>query len=170
MRLRIRYHNTPALLPLRETNLLRMVESPVGFRCQSCSAGPRIAAYRTSGSTILKALVVGLFVATGIGFFWGNFPSWGFYMTLLLGFGTVEAMARASNYKRGNDLQMAAYGVILIGLIVSRYTIIIDNNSSVQFVFDNFSNIGVRSALYLRLVPDLVFMAIPFGIAYIRFR
>ena len=147
-----------------------MVESPVGFRCQSCSSGPRVSAYRTSSPALLKALGIGLVVASAIGVFWGFFPSWGFYMALLLGFGTVEAMAWASNYKRGSDLQMAAWGMILIGLVVSRYTIIIDNNSSVQFVIDNLDSTLLRDALYLRLIPDFLFMAIPFGIAYIRFR
>jgi len=147
-----------------------MVESPVGFRCQECSSGRRVSAYRASSTTIIKALGVGLFVAAGVGYLWGNFPAWGFYMALLLGFGTAEGMARASNYKRGNDLQMAAYGMILIGLVISRYTIIIENDSSVQFVLDNLGADGLRQALYLRLIPDFVFMAIPFGIAYIRFR
>jgi hypothetical protein len=147
-----------------------MVVSPVGFRCQDCSSGRRVSAYRASSTNIIKALGVGLIVAAGVGYLWGNFPSWGFYMALLLGFGTVEAMARASNYKRGNDLQIAAYGMILIGLVVSRYTIIIDNGSSVQFVLDNLDNNQLRLALYLQLVPDFVFMAIPFAIAYIRFR
>lgn len=147
-----------------------MVESPVGFRCQSCSSGRRVSAYRASNSNILKALGTGLIVASAVGVFWGFFPAWGFYMALLLGFGTVEAMAWASNYKRGSDLQMAAWGMILIGLIVSRYTIIIDNNSSVDFVVNNLDNTLLRNALYLQLIPDFLFMAIPFAIAYIRFR
>jgi hypothetical protein len=139
-----------------------MVESPVGFRCQACSSGRRVSAYRAVG--------VGLIVASAIGVFWGFFPAWGFYMAMLLGFGTVEAMAWASNYKRGNDLQLAAWGMIAIGLVVSRYTIIIDNNSSVDFVLNNLDSTLLRNALYLRLIPDIAFMAIPFAIAYIRFR
>lgn len=147
-----------------------MVESPVGYRCQECSTGRRVSAYRPSSSAILKAVGVGFFVAAGIGYLWGNFPAWGFYMAMLLGFGTVEAMARASNYKRGSDLQMAAYGMILIGLVVSRYTISVDIGLSMRIILDNLSNDGLRRVLYLRLIPDFVFMAIPFFIAYIRFR
>lgn len=153
-----------------------MVESPVGFRCRECSAGPRIAAYRTSGTLLLRSTALGLVVAIAAGFFWGNFPSWGFFMALLLGFGTVEAMSWAANYKRGNDLQAAAFGAIGVGLIVSRYTIALVNPEnipielSLQFLIDNFDNELARRIFYLRIIPDFLFMAIPFVIAYIRFR
>lgn len=147
-----------------------MVESPVGYRCQDCSSGRRVSAYRPSGSAILKAMGVGVLVAASVGYLWGNFPAWGFYMALLLGFGSAEAMARASNYKQGNDLQIAAYGVILIGLVVSRYTMLLESGLTAQTAIDNLGNEGLRFILHLRLVPDFVFMAIPFAIAYIRFR
>ncbi|CAN5817305.1 hypothetical protein BH23CHL2_BH23CHL2_07470 [soil metagenome] len=153
-----------------------MTESPVGYRCQECSAGPRVSAYRASSPALLKSLGVGLFVSAGIGFLWGNYPSWAFYMALLLGFGTVEAMARASNYKRGNELQIAAFGSILIGLAVSRYTLAVVNPEgfpvalSLQFLLENADQEIVRRAFYLRIIPDFLFMAIPFVIAYIRFR
>lgn len=153
-----------------------MVESPVGYRCQACSAGPRVSAYRTSSTTLLKASALGFAVAAGIGFIWGNYPSWGFYMALALGFGTAEAMAWASNYKQGGELQAAAFGAILIGLVVSRYTLAIVNPEnlpftlSLQFLLENADQEIVRRAFYLRFIPDFVFMAIPFFIAYIRFR
>jgi hypothetical protein len=153
-----------------------MVESPVGYRCPDCSSGPRLAAYRTSNTLFLRAMAAGFTVAIAVGYFWGNFPSWGFYMALLLGFGTVEAMARAANYKRGNDLQAAAFGAIFIGLLVSRYTIALVNPENVPFslsldlLLENYDQDFVRRAFYVRLVPDFLFMAIPFVIAHIRFR
>lgn len=153
-----------------------MVESPVGYRCRDCSSGPRVAAYRTSNALILRAVGAGFVVAIAIGFLWGNYPNWGFYMALLLGFGTVEAMAWACNYKRGGDLQAAAFGAIAIGLLVSRYTIAMLNpedwpfDMSMQFLLDNFDQEVVRRVYYLRVIPDFIFMAIPFVIAYIRFR
>ena len=153
-----------------------MVESPVGYRCQECSSGVRVSAYRASGGAIARALGVGLVVAAAIGFFWGNYPSWGFYMALLLGFGTVEAMAWASNEKRGDQLQVAAYGSILIGLAISRYTITVVNPEnfpfplSLQFLLENIDQEAIRRVYYLRVIPDFLFMAIPFLIAYIRFR
>ncbi|MEZ4523322.1 MAG: hypothetical protein R3A46_17025 [Thermomicrobiales bacterium] len=125
---------------------------------------------------MLKAGGLGLLVAAAIGFLWGNYPSWNFYMALLLGFGTVEAMAWASNYKKGNELRVAAFGAILVGLVVSRYTIAIVNPENVpiplslQFLLENADQDIVRRIFYLRFIPDFVFMAIPFVIAHIRFR
>lgn len=153
-----------------------MVESPVGYRCQACSSGTRVSVYRASSSAVLKAFGIGAVVASGIGFLWGNYPSWGFYMALLMGFGAVEAMARVSNYKRGQTLQIAAFGAILIGLFVSRYTLMTVNPEnfpvelSLQLLLENADQDIIRRAFYLRLIPDFLFMAIPFGIAYIRFR
>lgn len=153
-----------------------MIESPVGFRCPDCASGPRVGAYRTSGTVLLRAAVVGFVVAAAIGFFWGNFPEWGFFMALLLGFGTVEAMARAANYKQGSELQIAAFGAILLGILISRYTIALINpegwplDISIQFLFENFGQDITRRIFYLRFIPDFLFMAIPFVIAYIRFR
>ena len=153
-----------------------MIETPVGYRCAECAIGPRVAAYRTTNLTFIRAMAVGMLVAFAVGFLWGNFPAWGFYTALLMGFGTVEAMARAANYKRGGDLMVAAFGAILIGLLVSRYTIILVNPQnvpvplSVNFVIDNINEEFVRRIVYLRPIPDFLFMAIPFFLAYIRFR
>lgn len=153
-----------------------MVESPVGYRCQACSAGARVSAYRPSSIGVFKALGIGVVVASGIGFLWGNYPSWGFYLALIMGFGTVEAMAKVSNYKRGQSLQIAAYGSILLGLFVSRYTLMTVNPEnfpvelSLQLLLENADQDIIRRAFYLRLIPDFLFMAIPFVIAYIRFR
>jgi DNA-directed RNA polymerase subunit RPC12/RpoP len=153
-----------------------MVESPVGYRCPDCSSGPRVSAYRTTNALLARATGVGLVVAAAIGFLWGNFPSWNFYMALLLGFGTVEAMARAGNDKRGSELQIAAFGAVAIGLIVSRYTIAMVNpenfpiDLTFQLLRDNPDQDIIRRVFYLRIIPDFLFMAIPFAIAYIRFR
>jgi hypothetical protein len=153
-----------------------MVSTPVGYRCPECAAGPRLGAYRTTNIAFLKAFVVGAVVALAIGFFWGNFPEWGFFMALLIGFGTVEAMARVSNYKRGGDLMAAAMGVIAIGIIVSRYTIAVVNPEgvpielSVDMILTDYNQEIIQRIFYVRFIPDFLFMAIPFVIAYIRFR
>ncbi|MFW6074395.1 MAG: hypothetical protein ACOC9Y_02300 [Chloroflexota bacterium] len=147
-----------------------MVESPVGYRCPQCSSGPRIGAYHTTNTLFLKAAGVGLLIAVAVGIFWGLFPTWNFYMALLLGFGAVEGMAWAANYKRGADLQIAAFGVITIGIIVSRYTIALDNGLDVSVILQNLGQPFFRDFFYLRLIPDFLFMAIPYVIAYIRFR
>jgi len=153
-----------------------MVESPVGYRCRECSSGPAVAMYRTSGALLARATGIGVLVAITIGVLWGNFPAWGFWMALLLGFGTAEAMAWAARYKRGSDLQVAAFGAVLIGLVVSRYTLAVVNpenwpfEMTFQVLMDNFDQEFIRRAYYLRTIPDLVFAVIPFVIAYIRFK
>ncbi len=153
-----------------------MVESPVGFRCRDCASGPTISVYRTSSQLLIRALAAGTVVAIGVGILWGYFPAWGFYMALLLGFGTAEAMAWAAKYKRGRELQVTAFGAMAIGLVVSRYTIAVVNpehfpiDLTFQLLIDNFDQEVIRSAFYLQVIPDFLFMAIPFAIAYIRFR
>lgn len=133
-------------------------------------------AYRTTNVTFLKAFVVGAVVAVAIGFFWGNFPSWGFFMAMLMGFGTVEAMAWAANYKRGGDLMAAAMGVIAVGIVISRYTIAMVNPENVpidlsfDMILNNYDQEIIQRIFYVRVIPDFLFMAIPFVIAYIRFR
>lgn len=132
--------------------------------------------YRTSNVTFLKAFVVGAVVALTIGFFWGNFPGWGFFMAMLMGFGTVEAMARVANYKRGGDLMAGAMGVIAVGIVVSRYTIAMVNPEnvpielSIDMILNDYSQEIIQRIFYVRVIPDFLFMAIPFAIAYIRFR
>src|ERR671911_256859 len=87
-----------------------------GLRCSRCGkpicpdcAGVRgLPTYRTSGSVLLRATGAGLLVAIGVAVLWRFFPDWGFYLSLLIGFGVVETMARVAKYKRGTDLQLAA--------------------------------------------------------------
>lgn len=147
-----------------------MVESPVGYRCPQCSSGPQVSAYRTTTPLFLRTIAVGLLIATAVGIFWGLFPSWNFYMAILMGFATVEGMARTARYKRGPDLQAAAFGIITIGVLISRYVIAADNGFEVMTVVQNLDQPFIRSFFYLRLIPDLLFVAIPYVIAYIRFR
>lgn len=148
-----------------------MVGSPVGYRCQECAAGRPSAIYATSTPLFLRAIGVGLAVAVGVGVLWGYFPEWEFYLALLLGFGVVEAMARAANYRRGGDLMVAAMCMITLGLIVSRYVMTIaDPALTLDLLLNNLGSDFVRQAFYLRLLPDLLFAAIPYVIAYLRFR
>lgn len=147
-----------------------MVESPVGYRCPQCSSGPRVSEYRTTTSLFLRSAGIGLLIATAVGIFWGLFPSWNFYMALLMGFATVEGMAWAARYKKGADLQAAAFGMITIGVLVSRYVIAVDNGFDIATVLQNLDQPFIRSFFYLNLIPDLLFVAIPYVIAYIRFR
>lgn len=148
-----------------------MIESPVGYRCPECSAGTRAAAYRTTNTEVFKALVVGLLVAGVVGVVWGYYPSWQFYLALLLGFGTAEGMAWAASYKKGGDLQAAAFGCVLLGILISRYTIaLVTPGLTVDMLFQNLGSDFVRQVFYLHFIPDFLFMVIPFVIVYVRFK
>lgn len=148
-----------------------MVASPVGYRCPQCSRGQRSVVYDPSTSGLLKAAIVGLVVAAGIGFFWGSYPSWGFYMSLLMGFAVAEAVAWAANYKRGGELQVLSMGMVLIGIVVSRVTIAqLTQGLSFQMVLDNPGDPFVRNVFYLRVIPDFLFMGVALLICFVRFR
>lgn len=148
-----------------------MIRSPVGYRCPECSGGTRAAVYRTTNVQVLRALIVGLLIAGAVGVVWGYYPSWQFYLALLLGFGTAEGMARAANYKRGGDLQVAAIGCVLLGILASRYTIaLVTPGLSLDLLFSNFGSDFVRQVFYLEIIPDFLFMVIPFVIVYLRFK
>ncbi len=148
-----------------------MVASPVGYRCPECSRGPRPAIYNPSTSGLLKAGAFGVIVAVAVGFLWGSYPSWGFYMALLLGFGVAEAVARGGNYKRGPELQALSMGCIFIGIVVSRYTIAqLNPGLSFSMLLESPGDPIVRSVFYLRVIPDMLFMALAMVIGYVRFK
>ncbi|MGC4105047.1 MAG: hypothetical protein QM753_01675 [Thermomicrobiales bacterium] len=144
------------------------VHTPVGWRCPDCAGVRGLPTYRTSSSTLLKAIGLGLLVAVGVAVLWRFFPAWQFYLCLLLGFGVVETMAKAANYKRGLDLQLSAMGVIAVGLVLAR--VLIAQRWGIDLAMVNDMVPGVARVLQLELIPDLVYAAIPFAIAWIRFR
>lgn len=158
------------------------VRTPVGLRCPDCAGVRGLPTYQTSGNVLVKATGVGALVAIAVGVLWGFIPDWGFYLSLLLGFGVAEAMARAANNKRGRDLQVIAMAMVGVGLLISRY--VLANRLGItaeqinqldEFVFstgirDDFGGpVQVTTALRLRLT-DLLFAAIPCVIGWIRFR
>lgn len=148
-----------------------MVASPVGYRCPDCARGPRPIQYQTSASGIAKAVALGVAVAVAVGLLWGHFPDWQFYLALLLGFGVVESMAWGAKYRRGRELQTAAYVCIALGLIVSRVAIAgLNDDVTLDMLLNNATDRFVAARFQLRLLPDFLFAAIPFAIAYIRFR
>jgi hypothetical protein len=144
------------------------VRTPVGLRCPDCAgvrAGP---GYRTPTDSIAKAAGVGLAVALGVGVLWGYFPEWRFYFAMLLGFGAVEAMARAARYKRGRDLQGLAIAVVVVGLVVSRAVL----SWRYDIPLSEVNQLGAYATywLQLRIIPDLVYALIPLLVAWFRFR
>jgi hypothetical protein len=134
-------------------------------------------------STLLRATGAGLLVAIVTAVLWRQGPSWGFYLCLILGFGTVETMARVANYKRGVDLQVAAFAVITVGLVLSRVLLAqrfgvtwddlnnLNNTIATPQVVQEYRGFpSVTYVLRLRFVPDILFAAIPYVIAWYRFR
>lgn len=158
------------------------VRTPVGLRCPDCAGVRGLPTYQTSPNVMAKAAGVGLAVAVAVGVLWGFIPDWGFYLSLLLGFGVVEAMAKAANNKRGRDLQILAMGLVVLGLVISRYVLAqrlgitaeqINQLNDLVFspeIRDDFGRpVSVDEAMRLQL-SDLLFAAIPFAISWVRFR
>lgn len=148
-----------------------MVRTPVGFRCPDCARGPRPIAYQVNSSSLALAGLAGLAVALVIGVIWGLWPEWSFHVSLLLGFGVVETMARVSNYRRGRELMVLAMVCITVGIVLSRLVIAYDAPYlTASMLWNNADDPLVRELFRLDPIPDYLFAALPFGIAYIRFR
>jgi hypothetical protein len=123
---------------------------------------------RTSTDSLLKAAGIGLLVAIGTAVLWRFFPQWQFYLTLLLGFGVVEGIAWATNNKRGRDLQLLAIGLVTIGLLLSR--VLLADRYGITWEMVNNLSPRMSQMLQVQVVPDLLFAALTYLIAWVRFR
>lgn len=103
-----------------------------------------------------------------VGVILGYLPEWNFYLTLVLGFGVAETMARLSNEKRGLDLQIVGWIAVTLGLVISRW-VLMDRLGLPWDVVRQMPP-GLDRFLNLELVPDGVVAVIPFLIVYLRFR
>ncbi len=159
------------------------VRTPVGMRCPDCAGVRGLPTYRTPANDLLKAAGAGLLVASLVAVLWRFFPVWQFYLCLLLGFGTVEAMAKVANNKRGPDLRAAAILAITVGLVLSRILLAqrfgvsaadvnaLESGLVNDEIFNEFGGVvSVGDVLQLRLIPDLLFALMAYGIAWVRFR
>jgi ABC-type uncharacterized transport system permease subunit len=159
------------------------VRTPVGLRCPECAGVRGLPTYRTDSYVLLKAGGVGLAVAAAIAGLWAYFPDWGFYLSLLLGFGVAEAMAWASKSKRGLDLQIVGMAIVLVGLALSRVLLAqrlgisaeevnaLDSQVFTPEILEEFGRpVSVDEALHIQLSPDGIFAALSFAIIWIRFR
>jgi hypothetical protein len=148
-----------------------MVSTPVGFRCPDCARGPKPVLYQTSATGIAKAVIVGLTIAVGVGLLWGRFPEWRFYLALLLGFGISESISRVTNYRRGRELMTVAMVCVVVGLVISRIAIAAFSDVlTLDMLLNETSNEFVANQFQLEFIPDMVFMALPLAINYVRFR
>ncbi len=160
------------------------VRTPVGMRCPDCAGVRGLPTYRTPASNLLKAAGAGLAVAVVTAILWRFLPDWQFYLSLLMGFGTVETMARIAGNKRGTDLQLLAIGIITIGFLLSR--VLLAQRFGISFdqinamdervispaIAEQYGRFGasVAEILQLRLLPDLLYVAVAYLIAWVRFR
>ncbi len=142
------------------------MRTPVGMRCPAC-AGMAVRG-ALEPEKLARALGVGLLVAIPVGVLWGLAPVWGFYLALLLGFGSVEAMAKVVPGWRGPTLRAISVGVVIFGIVVSR--LVIGRQLGIDLGEVNQFTPRLQRGLYLQLVPDLLFIALPVAIAWVRFR
>lgn len=142
------------------------VRTPVGMRCPACTGTAVRGAL--DPAMLARGAMVGLLVAVPVGILWGFAPAWGFYLALILGFGSVEAIARVTPGWRGPVLQFLAIAVAVVGIVLSRWVM----GSRLGLDLAQIDQFGPRlqRVLYLRLIPDLLFMALPVAIAWVRFR
>jgi hypothetical protein len=122
-------------------------------------------------ATLIKSVVFGALIASFAGVLWGYYPEWQFYLALILGFAVAEGMAWAANYKRGRDLQIAGIACVFLGIVISR--IFIAQNHpllGIDDLLNNAMNPGVSRTFQIRLIPDLVFVALAGAIPFVRFR
>lgn len=144
------------------------VRTPVGMRCPDCAGVRGLPSYRTDSSTLLKSAIAGFAVAILAGVLLGYLPDWNFYLTLVLGFGVAESMARLSNEKRGLDLQIVGWLAVTLGLVISRW--ILMDRLGLPWEAVREMRPGVDQLMHLELLPDAVIAALPFLIVYLRFR
>jgi hypothetical protein len=142
------------------------VRTPVGMRCPDCAGTRATVAANPAGTAV--AAGAGLAVAALVAIGWAFLPDWGFYWALVLGFGVVETMARVLRGRRGPDLQAIAMAIILFGVVLSRVLLM----QRLGIEWGTLDELGprVQRALYLRPIPDLVFVGLAVVIGWIRFR
>jgi hypothetical protein len=95
-----------------------MVNTEVGQRCPDCGRGRRLPTFQVSPAIIARGAAAGLLTATAIGYLWSLAPGFSFWIGLLMGFLTGEAVARASNVKRGPAMMAAAAAAVVVGFLL----------------------------------------------------
>lgn len=136
------------------------------MRCPDC-AGTR-AISKADPQLVVRAAAAGLLVSVVAGIGWGLFPAWGFYWALILGFGSVEAMAKFVRGRTGPDLQAIAIGIVVLGMVISR--VVLAQRLGLDLGQLNDFTPRLQRALYVRPIPDLLFCLLPIVIGFIRFR
>ena len=156
------------------------VRTPVGLRCPDCAGVRGLPTIRTGPDVLVKAAGAGLAVAAIVAVLWYFGPDWKFYLSLAMGFGVAEAIAYVAKGKRGVDLQVLGLAIVTLGLVAARvllaqrYGIPLGDMLSSETVVvqdgDRLYQGMPRDFVQLRIVPDLLFMALSWAIVWIRFR
>jgi hypothetical protein len=77
-------------------------------------------------------------------------------------------MAKLLKGRQGIDLQLIALAIVAYGMALSR--VVLAARLGIDPSVVNDLSPQVQRAMYLRPIPDLLFMLIPLAIAWIRFR
>lgn len=156
------------------------VRTPVGLRCPDCAGVRGLRTIRTTPASLLRAGAAATIVGVVTVVLWYFLPEWKFYLSLLLGFGVAESIAKVVNGKRGADLQILGIAVVTVALIAVRVLLALkyglgldDLTSSEMFRVIDGGRVEFgtpRDFLQLTFVPDLLFMAMVYAIVWVRFR
>jgi hypothetical protein len=156
------------------------VRTPVGLRCPDCAGVRGLPTIRTSPNVLLRAGAAALAVAAVVTLMWYLWPDWKFYLSLALGFGVAESMAYVARGKRGADLQIVGLAIVTLAVIAVRvllawkYGIGADMiTSDARFLVSEDGRLipgTARDFLQLRIIPDVLFIAMTYAIVWVRFR
>ena len=150
----------------------------VGLRCPECARGPRPVMYQTDTSILVPAIGGGIAAAVVIGVVWGMLNTaglgragavynWGFWFSLVLGFGVAEAVSFLAKRRRGQTLQAVGIACVLLGFAISRVVIVARATGSLAFDQQFITRtLGTSQSLLL----TLLFLALACVIAWRRFR
>lgn len=144
------------------------VRTPVGLRCPDCAGVRGLPTYSTPGSSLAKAVGVGLVCAVVFALLFAWIPEWNFYLSLALGFGVAESMARAAQNKRGADLQIVGIVIVIAAMALGRFILAYRLDLTWEQV--NAFTPGIEDALRMSLAPDGLFAALTVLIPWYRFR
>jgi hypothetical protein len=144
------------------------VRTPVGLRCPDCAGVRGLPTYPTDRTSLATAAGVAMIVGFifAIAFAW--YPEWNFYLSLALGFGVAETMARAAHEKRGADLQAVGILIALAAMALGRAILAWRFDLSWEQV-QAFTP-GVEELLRMSITPDGLFAAMTILIPWYRFR
>ena len=132
--------------------------------------------YQTDSSILVRAVGGGVAAALVIGIAWGLLNNaglgrygvvynWGFWFSLLLGFGVAESISFLAKRRRGTTLQAIGIGCVLLGFVVSR--VVISARLGLPLSLDQVAL--VAPFLGINLLA-LLFLALACAIAWRRFR